>query len=385
MNTPDLIYADNNATTALAPEVLEAMKACLSECYGNPSSKHRIGESAKRVVMEARGKVAKLLGASPAEIVFTSSATESNHLAILGALGRDRSRRHLVTTAVEHPATRMLLGQLAAEGVTVSEIGVDADGLPDLAALEAAITPQTALVSMMWANNETGAIMPVAVAVAAAIAAHHGVAFHTDAVQAAGRVAIDLRGVPVDMLSLSGHKLHAAKGIGVLFVRKGFKLQPLLWGHQERGRRGGTENVAAIAGLGVAAELVRLYIEVEIDHVAELRDRLELGILNQFPFASVNSGAVPRLANTSNIRFGEIDAEIILDRLDKAGICAASGSACTAGGSEPSHVLLAMGQTRAEALAAVRFSLSRYSTAGEVERILTVLPGIVRPLVGMAA
>ena len=381
MNTSDLIYADNNATTSLAPEVLEAMTACLSDCYGNPSSKHRIGEAAKQVVMNARSKVAKLLGVSSAEIVFTSSATESNHLAILGALGRERSRRHFVTTAVEHPSTRMLLAHLATEGVTVSEIGVDANGLPDLAALEAAITPQTALVSMMWANNETGAIMPVEVA--AAIASHHGVAFHTDAVQAVGRLNIDLRSVPVDMLSLSGHKVHAAKGIGVLFVRKGFKLQPLLWGHQERGRRGGTENVAAIAGLGVAAELVQSSIEAGSNQVAALRDRLEQGILKQFPFASVNSGAVPRLANTSNIRFGEIDAEIILDRLDKAGICASSGSACTAGGTEPSHVLLAMGQTRTEALAAVRFSLSRYSTAAEVDRILKVLPDIVRPLVTM--
>jgi cysteine desulfurase len=381
MNTSGLIYADSNATTALAPEVLEAMKACLAECFGNPSSKHRIGEEAKRAVMDARGKVATLLGASPAEIVFTGSATESNHLAILGALGRDPSRRHLITTAVEHPSTRMLLTQLASEGVTVSEIGVDANGLPDLAALEAAITPQTALISMMWANNETGAIMPVEVA--AAMAAHHGVPFHTDAVQAVGRLPIDLRRVPVDLLSLSGHKLHAAKGIGVLFVRKGFKLQPLLYGHQERGRRGGTENVAAIAGLGVAAELVRRSLEAGSNQVAALRDRLEQGILRQFPFASINGGAVPRLANTSNIRFGEIDAEIILDRLDKSGICASSGSACTAGGTEPSHVLLAMGQTPTEALAAVRFSFSRYSTEAEVERILDVLPGVVQPLATM--
>lgn len=383
MNTSALIYADNNATTPLAPEVLEAMKACLSDCYGNPSSMHRIGAAAKQVVTDARSKVAALIGASPAEIVFTGSATESNHLAILGALGRDRSRCHLVTTAVEHPSTRLLLGHLADEGVSVSEIGVDADGLPDLAALEAAITPQTALVSMMWANNETGAILPVVEA--AAIAANHGVTFHTDAVQAIGRVDVDLRGVPADLLSLSGHKLHATKGVGVLFVRKGLKLPPLLWGHQERGRRGGTENVAAIAGLGVAAELAQSNIEADSAYVAALRDRLEQGILRQFPFAYVNSIGAPRLANTSNIRFGEIDAEIILDRLDKAGICASSGSACTAGGTEPSHVLLAMGQTHAEALAAVRFSLSRYSTAVEVDRILNVLPGIVRPLAGMAA
>jgi cysteine desulfurase len=381
MSTAELIYADNNATTALAPEVLDAMQACLSGCYGNPSSKHRIGEAAKQVVMQARAKIATLLGASPAEIVFTGSATESNHLAILDALGRDKSKRHLVTTAVEHPSTRMLLAHLASEGVSVSEIGVDENGMPDLAALEAAITPHTALVSMMWANNETGAIYPVAEA--AAIAAHHGAAFHTDAVQAVGHVAVDLRRVPVDLLSMSGHKLHADKGIGVLFVRKGFKLQPLLWGHQERARRGGTENVAAIAGLGVAAELVASSLAAGSSHVAALRNRLEQGILNLFPYARVNSGAVPRLANTSNTRFGEIDAEIILDRLDKAGICASSGSACTAGGTEPSHVLRAMGQSRTEALAAVRFSLSRYSTASEVERILSVLPGIVQPLAQM--
>lgn len=383
MSAPALVYADNNATTPLAPEVLVAMTACLADCYGNPSSLHRIGAAAKQVVMDARSKVAALLGASPAEIVFTGSATESNHLAILGALGCDRSRRHLVITAVEHPSTRLLLARLAAKGVAVSEICVDADGLPDLVALEAAITPQTALVSMMWANNETGTILPVAEA--AAIAARHGVAFHTDAVQAVGRVAMDLRRVPADFLSLSGHKLHAAKGIGVLFVRKGFKLPPLLWGHQERGRRGGTENVAAIVGLGVAAELAQSNIEADSVYVAALRYRLEQGILRLLPFACVNSSGAPRLANTSNIRFGEIDAEITLDRLDKAGICASSGSACTAGGTEPSHVLLAMGQSRAAALASVRFSLSRYNTAVEVDRILDVLPGIVRPFAGMAA
>jgi cysteine desulfurase len=383
MNAPAPVYVDNNATTPLAPEVLAAMTACLAECYGNPSSLHRIGAAAKQMVMDARSKVAALLGASPAEIVFTSSATESNHLAILGALGRDRSRRHVVTTAVEHPSTRLLLARLADEGVSVSEIAVDGDGLPDLDALEAAITPHTALVSMMWANNETGAILPVAEA--AAMAASHGVVFHTDAVQAVGRVPVDMRHVPADLLSLSGHKLHAAKGIGVLFMRKGCKLPPLLWGHQERGRRGGTENVAAIVGLGVAAELALASMEADNAYLAALRHRLEQGLLQQLPFASVNSQGALRLANTSNIRFGEIDAEITLDRLDKAGICASSGSACSAGGTEPSHVLRAMGQSPVEALAAVRFSLSRYNTVLEVDRILKVLPDIVRPLAGMAA
>ncbi len=375
------VYADNNATTRLAPEVLEQMIACLSDCYGNPSSKHRIGEAAKMAVMNARGKVAALLNAAPAEIVFTSSATESNHLAILGSLAKDRSKRHLITTAVEHPSTRMLLSHLAAKGVTVSEIVVDSNGMPDMQALKSAITPQTVLISMMWANNETGAIYPVAEA--AEIAASHGIAFHTDAVQAAGRIAVDMRRVPVDLLSLSGHKLHADKGIGVLYMRKGLKLPPLLCGHQERGRRGGTENVAAIAGLGVAADLAKSSIEAHDNRVAMLRDRLEQGILQQFPFASVNSGGVNRLDNTSNIRFGEIDSEIIIDRLDKAGVYVSSGSACTAGGTEPSHVLLAMGQSRSQALAAVRFSLSRYSTDAEVDQILAVLPGIVEPLATM--
>lgn len=375
------VYADNNATTALAPEVFEAMKACLSECYGNPSSKHCIGEAAKQVVMGARSKVAALLNATPAEIVFTGSATESNHLAILGALAKDRSKRHLITTAVEHPSTRMLYSHLAAEGVRISEIGVDSDGLPDIAALKAEIRPDTALISMMWANNETGAIYPVEVV--AEIAASHGIAFHTDAVQAAAHLPMDMRHVQADLLSLSGHKFHADKGIGVLFMRKGLKLPPLLYGHQERGRRGGTENVAAIAGLGVAVELVKSSVESGDQCVAALRDKLERGILSRFPFARVNGSRAPRLANTSNIRFGEIDAEIILDRLDKAGIFAASGSACTAGSTEPSHVLLAMGQTRIQALAAVRFSLSRYSTEAEVDRILAVLPGIVEPLAMM--
>uniref|UniRef100_E6QRT6 Cysteine desulfurase (Nitrogenase metalloclusters biosynthesis protein nifS) n=1 Tax=mine drainage metagenome TaxID=410659 RepID=E6QRT6_9ZZZZ len=383
MNMSASIYVDNNATTPLAPEVLSAMCACLADCYGNPSSQHHVGAAAKQRVMDARAKVAALLGASPAEIVFTASATESNHLAILGALARDPSRRHVVTTAVEHPATQMLLTRLAHEGVTVSAIEVDHNGLPDLAALEAAITPHTALVSMMWANNETGVVLPVAEA--AQIAADHGVLFHTDAVQAVGRVPVNMHHMPADLLSLSGHKLHAAKGVGVLFIRKGCQLPPLLWGHQERGRRGGTENVAAIVGLGVAAELALGSLVQDAHGMVALRNQLEQGLLQQLPFAQVNGDGVPRLANTCNIRFGEIDAEIILNKLDKANICASSGSACTAGGTEPSQVLLSMGQTRAAALAAVRFSLSRYNTEYEVAHLIKVVPEIVRPLVRMAA
>jgi cysteine desulfurase len=383
MNSVAPIYVDNNATTPLAPEVLSAMCACLADCHGNPSSQHHVGAAAKQRVMDARAKVAALLGASPAEIVFTASATESNHLAILGALARDPSRRHVVTTAVEHPSTQMLLAHLAHEGVTVSVIEVDHNGLPDLAALEAVITPQTALVSMMWANNETGVVLPVKEA--AQIAADRGVLFHTDAVQAVGRVPVNMHHMPADLLSLSGHKLHAAKGIGVLFIRKGCKLPPLLWGHQERGRRGGTENVAAIVGLGVAAERAMENLVQDVHVMTALRNQLEQGLLQQLPFARVNGGGVSRLANTCNIRFGDIDAEMILNKLDKTNICASSGSACTAGGTEPSQVLLSMGQSRVEALAAVRFSLSRYNTEYEVGQLLKVVPEIVRPLARMVA
>ncbi len=383
MTHPAWIYMDNNATAPVAEEVVAAMTMCLAECYGNPSSQHKAGAAAKQMVLEARAKVAVLLGATLAEIVFTSGATESNHLAILGALARDPSRRHVVVSAVEHPSTRLLLARLIREGVSVTEIAVDSDGLPDLDALRAAVTPQTALVSMMWVNNETGVVLPVAQA--AAIAAECGVPFHTDAVQAVGRLPIQLGQLPIDMLSFSGHKLHAAKGIGVLFVRKGFKLPALLSGHQERGRRGGTENVASIVGLGVAAEQAMIRLEVDGQRIRGMRDYLEQKIAQTLPFAQVNSGNVARVANTSNMRFGLINAEIVLDRLDKSGICVSSGSACTAGGTEPSHVLLAMGQSPDQALAAVRFSLSRYNTMEEVERLLEVLPNMVRPLAGIAA
>lgn len=379
----ELIYLDNNATTRVAPECLDAMLDCLRESYGNPSSKHRAGERAKRWVNEARAQTAGLLGAGPAEVVFTSGGTESNHLAIIGALALNPDRRHVVTSAVDHPSTLLLLKQLETKGVRVTYLTVDAQGRLDLAALERALTPDTALVTLLWANNETGVLFPIEAA--ADIAKSRGVLFHADAVQAAGKINIDLRRVPADMLSLSGHKLHAPKGVGALFVRKGVKLPPLLFGHQERGRRGGTENVPAIAGLGIACALVAESLDSDALRMAALRERLERGVVERVPFAGINGAGAVRVANTSNIRFGDVEAEIILERFDRGGICAALGAACSAAGSEPSHVLTAMGLDRRAARASIRFSLSRYTTDAEIERVLEVLPGIVAGLTAAAA
>ena len=379
----DSIYLDNNATTPVAPECLDAMLACLRENHGNPSSKHRAGERAKQSVNEARAQVAGLLKAMPAEIVFTSGGTESNHLAILGALALNPDKRHVITSTVEHPSTLSLLKHLETMGVRVTVLPVDAQGQLDLAVLSRALTPDTALVTLLWANNETGVLFPIEAA--AKIVKSAGVLFHTDAVQAVGKIAIDLKQLPVDFLSLSGHKLHAPKGVGALFVRKGVKPPPLLFGHQERARRGGTENVPGIVGLGVAAALAREAMEADTARMRALRECLEQGVVERIPFARVNGVGAARVANTSNIRFGDMEAEIILDRLDRAGICAALGAACTAGGSEPSHVLTAMGLDRRAARASVRFSLSRYTTNAEIERVLEVLPSIVHEAVTRAA
>ena len=370
------IYLDNNATTRVAPECLDAMLACLRDVYGNPSSKHRAGERARQLVSEARAQVAELLGASPAEVVFTSGGTESNHLAILGALARDSARGHIVTSAVEHPSTLLLLRHLEAHGVRVTYLPVDAHGQLDPAALAAAIAPDTALVTLLWANNETGVLFPVEAL--AQIAQSKGVLLHLDAVQAAGKVDVDLKHLPADLLSLSGHKLHAPKGTGALFVRKGLKLPPLLFGHQERGRRGGTENVPGVVGLGIACALAAESRESDAISMAILRDRLERGTLDRIPFATVNGLGAARVVNTTNIRFGDLSAEALADRLDRAGICVALGAACSAGSSEPSHVLSAMGLDRRAAQASIRFSLSRHTTAAEIDRVLDVLPDIVR-------
>ncbi len=370
------IYLDNNATTRVAPECLDAVLACLRDEYGNPSSKHAAGDHARRLVNEARAQVAELLGAQSAEIVFTSGGTESNHLAILGGLARDPRRQHVVTSLVEHPSTLQLLRHLEGCGVRVTLLPVDAQGRLDPAAVEAAIAPDTALISFLWANNETGVLFPVGNL--ARIARERNVLLHLDAVQVVGKLAVDLRQLPADFLSLSGHKFHAPKGVGALFVRKGVTLPPLLFGHQERARRGGTENVPAIVGLGIAAAVAAETLETGMHTMMTLRARLEQGVCERVPFATVNGGDAARVANTSSIRFGNLIGEALAARLDQAGVCVALGAACTAGYSAPSHVLTAMGLDARAVLASMRFSLSRYTTGKEIERVLDLLPEVVR-------
>jgi cysteine desulfurase len=377
------IYLDNNATTPVAPECLAPVLAALRDVHGNPSSKHGAGMEAKQTIEQARAKVARLLNAAPAEIVFTSSGTEANHHAILGALAACPNKKHVVTSAVEHPSTLDLLAHLETQGVRVTRVPVDGDGRLDLMQLERAVTPDTALVSLMWANNETGVLFPIDEA--ARIARSKGTLFHTDAVQAVGKHPIDLARTPADLLSLSGHKLHAPKGVAALFIRKGVKLPPSLFGHQERARRGGTENVPGIVGLGVASELAAANLAADGAATGALRDRLEAAILMRIPFASVTGTLAPRVCNTSSVRFGELEGELILDRLDKAGIHASFGAACTAGGNAPSHVLTAMGFSEPEARATIRFSLSRYTTEAEIDRAADTLSSIVRQLTTVAA
>lgn len=377
-----MIYLDNNATTPLAPEVREAMLPHLSGEFGNPSSPHAAGMAAKRAVGEARGRVAALVGAKAADILFTASATEANHTALLGtlrALAAERpERRHLVTTAIEHPSTLMLAWELERQGWRVTVLPVDGTGTIALSDLRDAVTPDTALVSVMWANNETGAIQPVGGA--ADIAQARGALFHTDAVQAAGRLPIRVDAVNADLLTLSAHKMHGPKGIGALYIRKGVPFAPLIHGHQERHRRGGTENVPAIVGFGVAADRAAATV-AEAGGLAILRDRLERGVLAGWPGSRVNGEGAARLPNTSNIRFADpqgrpLDAEELLMRLDRAGIAVSMGAACASGGNEPSHVLTAMGLSPADAAASLRFSLSRHSTAEEVESVLNEFPAL---------
>lgn len=377
-----MIYLDNNATTQPAPEVREAMLPHLFGEFGNPSSPHAAGMAAKRAVGEARAQVAALVGAKAADILFTASATEANHTALLGtlrAVAAERpERRHLVTTAVEHPSTLMLAGDLERQGWRVTLLPVDGTGTIALSDLRDAVTADTALVSIQWANNETGAIQPVGAA--ADIAQSRGALFHTDAVQAAGRLPIKVDAVNADLLTLSAHKMHGPKGIGALYIRRGVPFTPLIHGHQERRRRGGTENVPAIVGFGAAADRAAATV-AETGGMAILRDRLERGVLAAWPGSRVNGEGAVRLSNTSNIRFADpqgrpLDAEELLMRLDRAGIAVSMGAACASGGNEPSHVLTAMGLSPAEAAASLRFSLSRYSTAEEVESVLNEFPAL---------
>jgi cysteine desulfurase len=370
---------DNNATTQVAPEVLEVMVPYFHELYGNPSSSHSFGGQVSRRIGEAREQVAALLGAGAQEIIFTSCGTESDNAAIRSAVSAYPDKRHIVTSQVEHPAVRTLCRHLSEQGYRVTEVPVNGEGELDMVFYEESLTPDTAIVSIMWANNETGVVFPVEKA--ADLAHEKGILFHTDGVQAVGKIPLSLKSSAVDMLSLSGHKLHATKGIGVLYVRRGTKFKPLLvGGHQEKGRRAGTENTPAIIGLGEACELAALRMEEENTKVKNLRDKLEIEILSRIPHCRVNGAGSLRLPNTSNISFEYVEGEAILLLLSELGICASSGSACTSGSLDPSHVLFAMGVPAATAQGSIRFSLSVYNTEEEIDFVTENTTGIIERL-----
>lgn len=377
-----VIYMDNNATTRIAPEVLEAMMPYLADYYGNPSSMHTFGGQVGQALARARGQVASLLGADPEEITFTSCGTESDSTAILSALQTYPEKRHVVTTRVEHPAIKNLcenLDRLTGHKHRVTRLKVAADGTLDLNEYAEALTEDTAIVSVMWANNETGVIFPIERM--ARMARERGILFHTDAVQAVGKVPINLKELDVDFLSLSGHKLHAPKGVGVLYVRRGTMFVPFLTGgHQEKGRRGGTENVASIIALGRACDLAAEKMVDENTRVKALRDKLEEGLLAAVPKSMLNGHKTDRLPNTSNISFEYVEGEAILLHMNRYNICASSGSACTSGSLEPSHVLRAMGVPFTAAHGSIRFSLSTYNTEAEVDFVLEKMPGIIESL-----
>jgi cysteine desulfurase len=377
----DVIYLDNNATTKPDPQVVQAMLPYLTEWYGNPSSVHRFGQRSRQAVDEARGQIAALVNCAESELLFTGGGTEAVNTAVRGILASRAPRRRIVTTAVEHSATRELCSRLAEEGVEVVTLDVDAGGEIDLYQLATAVTDDTALVTLMWANNETGVIFPIEEI--AAIVKSKGALFHTDAVQAAGKVPLNVAEVPIDFLSVSAHKLHAPKGIGCLYARRRTKFQPyVIGGGQERGRRGGTENVANMVAFGRAAELALANLNEENTRVRVLRDKLENGILGSIRGSIRNGCKEPRLPNTSNLAFEGVEAEGILLLLDQAGICASSGSACTTGSLDPSHVLMAMGCPIERARGSIRLSLGIYNTEQEVDFVLKQFPRIISRLRG---
>lgn len=374
------IYFDNNATTMVDPEVVQAMLPFFTEQFGNPSSMHSFGDKVSSALKKARQQIQTLLGAEhDSEIIFTSCGTESDASAIMSALKSQPNRKEIITTVVEHSAILNLCKQLEKEGYKVHYLPVDKKGRLDLKEYEKLLTDQVAIVSIMWANNETGTLFPIQEM--ADMASEREILFHTDAVQVVGKMPIDLKESNIDFLSLSGHKLHAPKGVGVLYVRRGVRFRPfLLGGHQERGRRAGTENTASIVALGKAAELALNHLGFENQQVKAMRDRLEKGILSQVPHAFVTGDPENRLPNTLNIAFEYIEGEGLLLLLNKQGIAASSGSACTSGSLEPSHVMRAMQIPFTAAHGTIRFSLSRYNTMEEVERVIQAVPPIVAQL-----
>jgi len=373
------VYVDNNATTKVAPEVVGVMLPYFTEFYGNPSSMHFFGGQVQRNVNEAREKAADFLNAEPSEIVFTSCGTESDNAAILGTLDSYPEKRHFITSRVEHPAVGNVSTYLTRKGYRVTELSVNREGQLDLDELKEAITDDTALVSIMHANNETGVIFPIEEV--GEIVKARGVPLHTDAVQTAGKIPLNMKKSTIDMLSISGHKLHSPKGIGILYIRKGTKFSPfMMGGHQEKGRRGGTENVPYIIGLGKACELAKAHLQEENTRVKALRDYLEQKILERIPNTLVNGDRVHRLPNTLSVSFEYVEGESILLLLSDLGICASSGSACTSGSLEPSHVLRAMGVPFTAAHGSIRFSLSIYNTKEEMDYIIEHLPPIIQRL-----
>ena len=376
-----IIYLDNNATTQVAPAVAEAIKPYFTEKYGNASSMYPLAAEAKKAMDIARGEVADLIGAAyDDEIIFTSCATESDNTAIFSAVRSFPQKKHIITSAVEHPAVLHPFSYLESQGYKVDYIGVDAQGRFNMEQYKKALTDDTALVSVMWVNSETGTIFPIAEI--AALAKQHGALFHTDAVQAIGKLPIDVKNLPIDMLSLSGHKFHAPKGVGALYVRRGTRFTPfMMGGHQEKARRGGTENIPYIVGLGTAAVLAKTRLsDGSLSRMAALRDKLQNGLLASIPDSKLNGDPDHRVPNTVNISFGYVEGEAILMHLNEYGICASSGSACTSGSLEPSHVLRAMGVDFKFAHGSVRFSLSEQNTQQEIDKVLEVMPGIIENL-----
>jgi cysteine desulfurase len=374
------IYFDNNATTCVAPEVRDAMMPFFGELYGNPSSMHAFGGQVGKHIQEARERIAAFIHADPSEIVFTSCGTESNNMAIRGSAEVLGSQAKVITSRIEHPAVLGPCRRLRDKGYREIEIPVDGVGQLDLAALREALKESgPSIVSIMWANNETGVVFPMD-EIAQLVKAAGGI-LHTDAVQVAGKLPIDMRKTPVDMLSFSGHKVHAPKGIGIFYLRRGTRIKTfMLGGHQEHGRRGGTENVPYIVGLAKAVELAEANMTTETHLLSRLRDKLENGLLATCPDARINGDRKNRLPNTSNISFEYIEGESILMHLSDLGICASTGSACAAGSLEPSHVIRAMGVPFTAVHGSIRFSLSRYNTEAEVDTVLAETPKIINKL-----